>query len=154
VTIGEVLRSAGYRTYLSGKWHVGEKKGHWPVDRGFDRSYSLVSGGTNYFHLDPGRTLVRDDKPIKPPAKWYITDAITDNAVTFLKEHKSDQPFFLYLSYNSPHWPLHAHPEDIKKYRGKYKIGWDELRKRRFARQQKLGIVSGSWALTARDTKV
>jgi arylsulfatase A-like enzyme len=155
VTIAEVLKPAGYRTYLSGKWHVGEQKGHWPYDRGFERSYALVSGGTNYFRLDPGRTLAIDDKPIKPPEKWYITDAITDHAVKFLKDHgKSDKPFFLYLAYTAPHWPLHAHEADIKKYRGKYKKGWDALREERHARMKKMGIVEGKWALTARDAGV
>src|SRR3954451_974482 len=139
VTIAEVLKPAGYRTYLSGKWHVGEDRGHWPVDRGFQRSYSLVSGGTNYFRLDKGRTLVMDDKKITPPKDWYVTDAITDNAVTFLKDHaKSDKPFFLYLAYTAPHRPLHARPADIKKYRGKYKSGWDELRDRRLAKMREL----------------
>jgi len=154
VTIAEVLGVAGYRTYMSGKWHVGEQRPHWPVDRGFQRSYSLVSGGSNYFRLDPGRTLARDDQRIEPEANWYITDAITDNAVGFLKEHKAGEPFFMYVAYTSPHWPLHAHADDIAKYRGKYKIGWDELRKRRHARQIELGIVDKSWPITPRDPQV
>jgi arylsulfatase len=154
VTIGEVLGAAGYQTYLSGKWHVGEERPHWPFDRGFRRSYALVSGGTNYFRLDPERILARDDKRIEPDQPWYVTDAITDNAVTFLKEHKASDPFFMYVAYTAPHWPLHAHDADIDKYRGKYKIGWDELRKRRHARQIVLGIVDKAWPLTPRDKKV
>src|SRR5437588_11062024 len=78
VTVAEVLKAAGYRTYLSGKWHVGDGRPHWPVDRGFDRSYSLINSGRNYFRLDPDRLLARDDKLIKPDGKWYVTDAITD----------------------------------------------------------------------------
>src|SRR5436309_4159419 len=101
VTIGEVLRAAGYRTYQSGKWHVGHNRPHWPVDRGFDRSYSLITGGSNYFRIDPQQiaaTLARDDQPITPAKDWYITDAITDNAVTFLDGHGRQQaPFFLYV---------------------------------------------------------
>lgn len=155
VTIAEVLKPAGYRTYLCGKWHVGENKGHWPVDRGFERSYALVSGGTNYFRLDPERTLAIDDRKITPPKDWYVTDAITDNAVTFLKEHKkADEPFFLYLAYTSPHWPLHAHAADVKKYQGKYSIGWDELRKRRLAKMREMKLIDEKWPLTARDAKV
>lgn len=154
VTIGEVLGSAGYRTYLSGKWHVGEARPHWPFDRGFERSYALVSGGTNYFRLDPERILARDDQRIQPDQPWYVTDAITDNAVAFLKEHQAKIPFFMYVAYTAPHWPLHAHATDIEKYRGKYKIGWDELRKRRHARQIELGIVDKAWSLTPRDAKV
>src|SRR5262249_5247501 len=76
VTIAEVLRPAGYRTYLSGKWHVGEEKGHWPYDRGFEPSPALVWGGTNSLRLDPERILAMDDKSIKPPAKWYVTDTL------------------------------------------------------------------------------
>jgi arylsulfatase len=147
VTIAEVLKRAGYRTYMSGKWHVGEKRPHWPVDRGFERSYSLVSGGTNYFRLEPGRTLARDDKAITPDKDWYITDAITDNAVQFLDDHGKavDKPFFLYLAYTSPHWPLHAPADVIAKYRGKYKDGWDALRKARHARQIEMKLVDGKW---------
>jgi len=155
VTIGEALRPAGYRTYLSGKWHVGEARPHWPVDRGFDRSYSLVSGGTNYFRLDPNRILARDGEKITPPADWYVTDAITDNAVAFLADHgKSDKPFFLYVAYTAPHWPLHAHPQDIAKYRGKYKAGWDALRQSRRQKMIELGIVDAKWPLTPRDKGV
>ena len=154
VTIGEVLGAAGYKTYLSGKWHVGEERPHWPFDRGFGRSYALVSGGTNYFRLDPERILARDDQRIQPDQPWYVTDAITDNAVTFLKEHKASDPFFMYVAYTAPHWPLHAHDADIEKYRGKYKLGWDELRKQRHARQIELGIVDKAWPLTPRDKKV
>lgn len=155
VTIGEALRGAGYRTYLSGKWHVGEDRPHWPVDRGFARSYSLIGGGTNYFRLDKGRKLARDDKPIPPDENWYITDAVTDNAVTFLAEHgKAEDPFFLYVAYTSPHWPLHARPQDIARYQGKYLQGWDELRKKRHQRMIELGIVKESWPLTPRDKDV
>lgn len=154
-TLGEVLRTAGYRTYLSGKWHVGENAGHWPVDRGFDRSYSLVSGGTNYWRLDPGRTLVRDAEKITPPKDWYVTDALTENAVAFLKEHaKFDKPFLLYLPYTAPHWPLHAHPSDIAAYKDTYREGWDVLREKRLQRQMKLGLIDPKWKLTARDAKV
>ena len=126
VTIGEVLGGAGYSTLLCGKWHVGEERGHWPVDRGFARSYALVSGGTNYWRLDPNRILARDDERIQPPAEWYVTDAITENAVGYLDEAAgSERPFALYLAYTAPHWPLHAHESDIAKYRGKYMDGWD-----------------------------
>ena len=155
VTIAEALKPAGYRTYLSGKWHVGEARPHWPFDRGFERSYSLVSGGTNYFRLDPNRILARDGEKITPPADWYVTDAITDNAVTFLSEHgKSDKPFFMYVAYTAPHWPLHAHPQDIAKYRGKYKAGWDALRKARHQKMIEMGIVDAKWPLTPRDKGV
>ncbi len=152
VTIGEVLGGAGYTTLLCGKWHVGEERGHWPVDRGFARSYALVSGGTNYWRLDPNRILARDDERIQPPADWYVTDAITENAVTYLDEAaSSERPFALYLAYTAPHWPLHAHESDIAKYRGKYMDGWDALRERRHKRMIELGVVDAKWGLSPRE---
>lgn len=163
VTIGEVLRTAGYRTYISGKWHVGDDRPHWPIDRGFDRSYSLVYGGSNYFRLEwPGRRrdfpikpkLVRDDKVIQPEENWYATDAITKSAVDFLKEHDPKKPFFLYVPYTAPHWPLHAWPKDVAKYRGKYLTGWDALRKQRHKRLIDMGLVDPRWSLSPRDQEV
>ena len=155
VTIAEALRQAGYRTLMTGKWHVGEARPHWPVDRGFDRYYGLVSGGSNYFRLDPGRIMARGDQPCSPSGeRFYLTDAFTDAAVEFLDgQGGSDKPFFLYVAYTAPHWPLHAWPEDIARYRGKYKIGWDELRRRRHARQIELGLVEARWPLTPRDSE-
>src|SRR4051812_47528277 len=115
VTIAEVLRASGYRTLQVGKWHVGEHRPHWPVDRGFDRSFSLISGASNYFRLDPERTMARDGQPYVPEGDgFYMTDAFTDNAIALLDQHgRADRPFFLYLAYTAPHWPLHAWPEDI-----------------------------------------
>ena len=157
VTIAEVLRPHGYRTYMTGKWHVGEARPHWPVDRGFDRSYSLVSGGSNYFRLDQGRILARDDQRIEPPKDWYITDAITDHSVAFLDDHarqSKDKPFFMYVAYTAPHWPLHAHPADIEKYKGQYLKGWDALRQERHKRMIEMGLVDKNWPLTPRPDDV
>jgi arylsulfatase len=153
VTIAEVLRPAGYRTMMVGKWHVGEKRPHWPVDRGFDRYFGLISGGSNYFRLDKGRTMALDAEPWSPPAEgFYMTDAFGEHAVKFLDEAGGQKkPFFLYLAFTSPHWPLHAPPEEIAKYRGKYRDGWDALRARRHKREIELGIVEAAWPLTPRD---
>ncbi len=155
-TIAEVLRPAGYSTLMSGKWHVGEKRPHWPTDRGFDRYFGLISGGSNYWKLDKGRQMALDDKPYQPePGKFYMTDAFTDYAVNFIAgAGRKQQPFFLYLAYTAPHWPLHAWPEDIAKYRGKYLMGWDRLRLERHERQLSLGVVDKRWPLTPRDGKV
>jgi len=153
VTIAEVLRQAGYRTYMSGKWHVGENRPHWPLDRGFDKYYGLISGASNYFELSSGRKMARDNTPISPQ-DFYITDAFSDNAAQFIGEyarHKS--PFFLYVAYTAPHWPLHAPPEDIAKYRGKYRLGWDALRDKRHKRMIEMGIVDAKWAITPRDPR-
>lgn len=158
LTIGEALRLGAYRTYLSGKWHVGHERPYWPVDRGFDRSYSLVTGGSNYFRIDPKQiaaTLARDDKAIAPDKDWYITDAISDNVVAFLNEHgRRPAPFFLYVAYTAPHWPLHAHTQDIEKYRGTYRQGWDTLRRQRHDRLLAAGLVQERWPLTPRDSSV
>jgi len=153
VTIAEALGPAGYHTLMSGKWHVGEDRPHWPCDRGFDRYYGLISGGSNYWRLDPGRTFARDNDPAAPEGDdFFMTDAFSDNAVAMLDEVGRDsKPFFLYVPYTSPHWPLHAHPADIAKYKGKYLKGWDALRAERHARMIRMGIVDKTWPLTPRD---
>ena len=159
VTIAEALKLAGYRTLMSGKWHVGENRPHWPVDRGFDRYYGLVSGGANYFDISkdkaPGvkRTMAIDGESYVPPKEnFYITDAFTDNAVKFIDQYgRGKEPFFLYLAYTAPHWPLHALPEDIARYKGKYLKGWDELRQQRYERMIKMGLISKSWKMSPRD---
>ena len=161
VTIAEALKPAGYRTLMSGKWHVGEQRPHWPTDRGFDRYFGLISGAANYF--DPVKTKAKgvrrnmaiDDQPYTPPKDgFYMTDAFTDHAVEFLDEHgPSDKPFFLYLPYTAPHWPLHAWPDDITRYKGKYLKGWDRLREERRARMIEMGLIRDTWKLTPRDEK-
>jgi arylsulfatase len=155
VTIAEALRGAGYRTLMSGKWHVGEDRPHWPTDRGFDRYYGLISGASNYYSLDPGRKMAIDDKAAEPPDRdFYFTDAFTDNAVRMMDDRKSGQQFFLYLAYTAPHWPLHALEPEIRKYKDRYRIGWDALRKERHERMLRLGIVDRRWTLSPRDSKV
>jgi len=160
VTIAEALKPAGYKTYMSGKWHVGEAPEHWPRKRGFDRYFGLISGASSYFEILPEekseRTMARDDTPFTPEGNsFYMTNAISDFAIECLENHgQSDQPFFLYLAYTAPHWPLHALPEDIAKYVGKYDIGWDKLRERRYQKQLELGIIDPKWALSPRDPEV
>lgn len=161
VTIAEVLRPAGYRTLMVGKWHVGEQRPHWPTDRGFDHFYGLVSGGGNYFDPtgvrdkapDVRRVMARDDQPIYPkPGTFYLTDAFSDEAVAFIDEYgRKEAPFFLYVAYTAPHWPLHAWPEDIERYKGKYMGGWDALRQQRHQRMIEMGLVDTRWPLTPRD---
>ncbi len=153
-TIAEVLRPSGYRTYAVGKWHVTRHVGpkapreNWPLHRGFDRFYGMVSGGGSFY--DP-YTLARGDELISPyadreytPKTYYFTDAISDHAVRFLGDHDrahKGKPFFLYVAYTAAHWPMHALPEDIARYRGKYEGGYEPIRKARFARAAKLGLI-------------
>lgn len=161
VTIAEALKLGGYRTLMSGKWHVGEDRPHWPTDRGFDKYFGLISGGGNYFDITKAkakgvkRQMAVDDQPYTPPkVDFYITDAFSDNAVKFVDScGRDDKPFFLYLPYTAPHWPLHAWPEDIARYKGKYKEGWDKLRQDRHARMIEMGIVSDKWKISPRNIR-
>ncbi len=161
LTFGEVLRNAGYSTLLSGKWHVGKDSLSWPNQRGFDRFYGVVGGGANYFNAHPMPlrgtqypvVLIENNKRLNPePDSYYFTDEITDHAVKFLNEQNSTgKPFFLYVAYTAPHWPLHARPEDIAKYKGKFDKGWDVLREERHKRQIELGIVKKGTRIADRD---
>lgn len=159
VTIAEVLRDAGYRTSLSGKWHLGREAPHHPLDRGFEVYYGLLDGCCN--HHDPsirdpqfegGRKRVWADgrRTVTEFADdFYSTDAITDHALSQMESfHESDKPFFVHICYTAAHSPLHAKPSDIAKYRGRYASGWESLRRTRFQQQQRLGIVERSWPLS------
>ncbi len=147
-TIAESMRSAGYHTIMSGKWHM---KGE-PTQRGFDRYFGHLSGATNYFIGDD--TFRLDGKKFDIPKDFYTTDAITDHAIQFLTEKPADKPFFFYLAYNAPHYPLQAPEADVKKYLGKYKAGWDALRRQRYAKQLELGLFQKPWKLSPRPEDV
>ncbi|MHC4568526.1 MAG: arylsulfatase, partial [Planctomycetota bacterium] len=160
VTIAEVLKQAGYSTYMSGKWHVTKyikpegPKHNWPRQRGFDRFFGTIHGAGSFY--DPN-SLTRDNTQIVPEDGFYYTNAISDNAVKFIGEHRSrsgDKPFFLYVPYTAPHWPMHALPEDIAKYKGRYDGGWDALRAERHRRMIKMGLVRKDWEITPRDEGV
>lgn len=156
VTIAEVLKSAGYRTAMSGKWHVTpvtQSKHNWPLQRGFDKYYGIIHGAANYFNPV---TLTRDNASEETPGRdYYFTDAITDNAVSYIESAATGkEPLFLYTAYTAPHWPLQAREDDIERYKGRYKDGWDALREERRRRQNELGIVERRWPTTPRDTAV
>lgn len=160
VTIAEVLKENGYHTYMAGKWHVGEKRPHWPLDRGFDRYFGLINGANSYFENRPYRprqklTIALDNEPFEPGESYYSTDAYTERAMQFIEENKgSGRPFFLYLAYQAPHWPLHALKEDIAKYKDRYREGWDQLREERFNRMRQIGVLDKSAKLSERDKNV
>ena len=157
VTIAEVLKEAGYATYMSGKWHVtplnpskeNPSKHNWPLQRGFDKFYGTIHGAGSYY--DPN-SLTRDNDFVVPSKDFYYTDAISDNAVKFIDEHKGDKPFFMYLPYTAAHWPMHAKPEDIAKYKGKFDKGWDELRKVKYKKMLEMGLLKPEWRLTDKKT--
>ena len=162
VTIAELLKDAGYFTSMSGKWHVGEAKKDWPMNRGFDEYYGLISGAANYFDITkmirPGIERHFADgmeEHIPKPDGYYMTNDISNHAISTIKDQQQrEQPLFMYVAYTAPHWPLHALPEDIEKYKGHYKMGWDSIRTQRYERMKELGIVDESFALAARDSKV
>lgn len=174
----ELLRDAGYKTYMSGKWHLGLTRGKWPVDRGFDRSYSLlpvrsaliikvaqtdrIQGAANHYGYEPqlhegdrrpkllketNVFYVEDDQHIEPHdlgADFYSTDAFADKLIHYLESRTDDdrkQPFFSYLAFSAPHWPLQAPEADISPYRSRYDAGPEALRQERLARLKKLGLI-------------
>ncbi len=155
-TIAQVLKGAGYQTGMAGKWHVTpvtQSHHNWPLQRGFDRYYGIIHGAADYF--DPVTlTLGNDPAPVTGP-DYYFTDAIGDYAVRYLDEFsRRPDPFFLYTAFTAPHWPLHARPDDIRKYQGRYRKGWDAVREERHARQLQLGMLPKRWDLTARDARI
>ncbi|KAA9341061.1 arylsulfatase [Larkinella humicola] len=159
LTFGEVLKQAGYNTYLSGKWHVGNDSLYWPNQRGFDRFYGFIGGASNFYDISPYKDkvppveLVENNRRINLEPGKYLTDEITSHAISYINESKN-KPFFLYLAYNAPHWPLQAPAEDIAKYKNQYAIGWDSLRKERLAKQVKFGIANPKQTVAAHDPEV
>lgn len=175
VTIAEALRGHGYRTLMSGKWHVGGPydatqpqtwdpggPGHpTPLTRGFDRFYGTLEGAGSFFHpytvmrgsdTQPAQFIAGSHGQVQEE-DFYYTDAISENAASMIDEaHADGQPFFLYMAYTAPHWPLHALPEDIAKYEGRYRRGgWDALRTARHEELKGLGILDSRWEISPRD---
>jgi len=156
-TIPEMLQPAGYRSYAVGKWHVTRHAGangpkqQWPLQRGFTGFYGTIHGAGSFF--DPS-SLVRDNTMISPmadplyePDQYYYTDAISEHAIRYIRNHTqshSEAPFFLYVAYTAAHWPMHALPEDIAKYDGRYDEGYQVIRGRRFEKGVKLGVMMAS----------
>ena len=126
-TLASELKALGYATYMSGKWHLGEAASHWPRRYGFDRYFGLLSGASSYYELltASDRRMARDDEAYVPGNGFHMTEATSRQALTFLREHREreDSPFFLYLAYTAPHWPLHARPDDIAAYAPVYAAG-------------------------------
>jgi arylsulfatase len=172
ITMAEELRRANYHTLMVGKWHLNhvhfngkkqldfqsdepfwENKEGWPLQRGFEEYYGTIHGVCSYY--DPF-SLVRGNTPIKPESKdFYYTEAISDQAVTNIDKYAGrEKPFFLYVAFTAPHWPLHAPEAEIAKYRQRYLAGWDVVRANRYKRQLEMGIVEKSWPLSPRDSRV
>ncbi|GHU98745.1 arylsulfatase [Bacteroidia bacterium] len=159
MTIAEALGANGYATYMSGKWHLGDKPGQWPADRGFQNSYVFLGGACNYYHPNkPGSkssNMARNHDYISVPGEgFYMTDVLSDEAAKFIGENPRDKPFFLYLAYTAPHWPLQAPAENIARYKGVYDRGWDWMRRQRYERMVKSGIVGKNEKLSPRNEEV
>jgi len=159
LTLAEVLKSGGYSTLMSGKWHVGDDKDQWPNQRGFDKFFGFIPGASNYFEVaakEKAEVQLRlnNDPYYLEPGK-YLTDEITGHALEFLTEQQSTKkPFFLYLAYNAPHWPLQALPEDIAKYKGRYQQGWDSLRTTRHKNAIEKGVIAPGQKIAAADQQL
>ena len=165
VTIAEALKPAGYSTFYCGKWHTapglpvkgspavapGKEKNPYPLSRGFDRFYGTLAGCGNYFNP---HGLMEQDKQISHGSPdFYYTDAISDKACSMIEEAARKQvSFLLHVCYTAPHWPLHAKPEDIEKYRGKYRKGWDFIRTSRHESLKANGILNSKWKISPRDS--
>lgn len=159
VTIAEALKPGGYRCYMSGKWHVAsslrQPSDAWPMQRGFDQFYGTIIGaGSFYFPNTLTRGNENVDHEVERDPQFFYTDAISDEAVRQIRAHHAnhpDAPFFQYVAYTAPHWPLHACEADIAKYRGRFNAGWDRLRAARLERLVEMGIIDDSCKLTGRD---
>ncbi len=166
VTIAEALRESGYSTWMTGKWHVGgnqapDNPSTWhpgapgqptPLDRGFDSFFGTLGGAGSYFRppilMDQGRFIERPDEG------FYYTQAIGDRACAMIRTCAAQaKPFFGYVAFTAPHWPLHALPEDIERYRDRYQKGWDALRDERYEKLRSSGLVSPKWPLSPRDLR-
>lgn len=161
ITIAELLKQKDYHTFMSGKWHLGDSLPNWPANRGFDRYFGLISGASNYFDISTPansgtkRVLVTGNTEIEStPEGFYLTKAITDSAINMIKSVRDNKPFFLYLSYTAPHWPLQAEAEDIAKFKGFYDNGWDEIRHKRLEKLKTTGLFSEKLVLSERNETV
>ncbi|PMD90527.1 arylsulfatase [Siphonobacter sp. BAB-5405] len=172
VTLAEVLKSAGYQTAMTGKWHVSntlvQPKGtdqqawlnhqkdfgtfspleQYPTRRGFDKFFGTIWGVVDFF--DPF-SLVNGTEPVRQvPKDYYHTDAINDTTVSYIKSFaSSEKPFFIYVAQNAPHWPLQARPEDIAKYEKTYQAGWQAIRQARYERMVNMGLIRADQAKLA-----
>ena len=146
LTVAEVMQQAGYFTAMAGKWHLNDQ----PTDRGFMRYWGHLSGATNFFTGDDTFHL-NGEKWNDFDEDFYTTDANVNYAIRFIDEAlQTDKPFFQYIAFNAPHYPLQAKKKDVEKYNGRYAVGWDELRRRRYEKQVKMGLIDKTHQLSSR----
>jgi len=157
ITLAQAVKPAGYAAYMAGKWHVTPHtspdgpKHNWPCQRGFDHFFGTIHGAGSFY--DPN-SLTRDNTQIPPGKDFYYTEAISANAATYVRDHarkKPDAPFFMYVAYTAAHWPMHARPEAVAHYKGRYDAGWQTIRQARYKRMKEMGLIKAAWALSPRD---
>lgn len=157
VTLAERLKGAGYRTSMAGKWHLGAQSP--PHERGFEDSAILLEGAGSHFSdagyasFKPKVTYLRDGAPIKLPKEFYSSDFYASEAIRQIGP-RADKPFFTYLAFTAPHWPLHAPTQSIAKYDGRYAMGWDKLREQRFDALRRNGIIGAAAKMPPRMKEV
>ena len=159
VTVAQVLKDGGYQTFMAGKWHLGAANAYIPYARGFEKSFALINGAANHFNGNPilpnqPQAYRLDSQVVVYPEGRYSTDVYTDKMMGFIKDAQRDKPFFAYLTYTAPHWPLQVPADDIDRCKGYYDIGYDSLRVIRFNRQKALGILPASSILGPRDPEI
>ncbi|MGV8878248.1 MAG: arylsulfatase [Sphingobacteriaceae bacterium] len=143
VSIAQLMKDAGYHTYISGKWHLGLTPEQSPSAKGFERSFTLLNAASNHFYPENETSFWEDGKYAAYPGGQYSTNLYTDKLLRFIQQDHGDRkPFFLYAAYTAPHWPLQAPPEYIEKYHGKYDIGYDSLRILRFNALKEKGFIA------------
>jgi len=158
VSFVNLLRDGGYHTYMAGKWHLGKQPDQIPRARGFERDFSLLDGAASYFDLtglgasSPRSIFTEDGKYIdRLPDDYYATKTYTDKMIGFIESNREDgKPFFAYVAHQAPHDPYHLPNDWLRKYEGKYDIGWDALRQQRFERMKELGILGADANLAER----
>lgn len=152
VTIAEVLKRAGYRTAMVGKWHVtpfrASDKHNWPLQRGFEKYFGTINGAGSFFNPD---SLTRDNEPAQAGPGFYYTDELGKQAAAYIDDMTGKgAPLFLYVAFTASHWPMHAPEASIAKYKDRYNGGWDALRAERYARLKKIGLIQSNWELSPR----
>jgi arylsulfatase A-like enzyme len=154
VTMAEALGTAGYSTYMAGKWHLTPYRENAPLtnsplQRGFNHFYGIITSIRGFYNPP---SLMEDSTHLPDTTgDYHFTDATTDHAVEYIRAQDPDQPYFLYAAYAAPHFPLHARPEDIARYRGRFRAGWDVLKEERYRRMVELGLIDPSWPRPGRD---
>lgn len=162
VTIAQMLQERDYSCYMTGKWHItadkfmhpDSSKHNWPLQRGFDKYYGHLSGGGGYYKP---KNLIHNNEWLSIPDNFYLTTAVSDSTVSFLRQHfesGNKNPLFTYVAYYAPHRPLHALQKDVAKYRGKFMKGWDKLREEKLQTLFEIGIADSTWQLTDRGEGV